>query len=1482
MTSAKRINIQLLVAIVAAVLIGIVGVAVVHRIQVRRNASGLAALARAKVADGRPAEAVVLYARYLRFRPDDAAAQAEFARLMIARANAANAGRADRAMAYDAVESAVSKNPLDRKLRATLADFMLRSGRFGAAGEQLDILLADDASDSAMAGPAPDDDEAAASAGDRDALTLMRARAHLGLGNYRDAAALLAGICGFDLESNSFTARQSDPTPGDEPADEEARERHNIVVYQASVFLSALLDEKLRAPQAARTVLDHLVETAPDEFRGWLARANWHRSHDEFAAAAADLARARDLAPDDIEVLFTSFEIAIAQGRFVDAEQMVLEARRLFPTDERVYRGMAAVAARQGDMERAAAVLREALAAKLNDHSRVSQLLVDVLIQQGRPEEAEAALAAHVEKYGADAPELGLLEARLLIAQRRWLAAKKKLESIRPLVATSTALTNQVDLFLAQCYEQLGEFDEQLAANRRVLSEDHASLAAKIGAAAALASTGRPDEALVEYESLAAALTPERLAATPQVWQPLLQLRVGQQMKRPAADRDWTQTDAILDTLEQSPAVSSTQLTLLKSDALMRKGDNAAAEGLLRTQLAADPRNPQLTAALVVLTLRTEDPKAAHRLLETVPPEIADSPVILLAEAQVAARLPKEESVAAFASIESRTAKLPDDQAVDLLANLGSIRRATGYHAEAERLWDAALGKRPDAIQIVAAQQELACDRGNLERANSAAADIARLAGENSPQGRVAKAAALVLGVRKQQARRTEELPPAQRRKGAAATAQETEQLSSAYNLLVEAENERPGWPRIQRLFADVAILRGNLPEAIDRLQRATRMGTADPAVLRQLLSLLYLSNRLDEAQRTLAQLGPEAASGLERISAEIELNTGRFDDAVAVAERSLDSGEKASAADLLWFGQVLARAGKGERAVEVLQRSVDTDPTRPEGWLSLLSLQFSSGQRQAAERTLERAGEALEPPLRQMILAQGYEMLGRLDDAEQNFREAVATDRRSTAAARNLASFLVRRGRLAAARDELRAIVSEAPQAPDGDDTDARDVTAWARRTLALLLAQSGGFREVEEALSLLGQNATDGKLSAEDLALTINVLAGRPEPGSWRRAIDLLDELSRLQPLSNGQRVTRVQLLERCGRWDDARNELVAVVSRPPAPPAVLSLLVEKLIQHGERDSARIWLKKLSEQDPDNTAVLVLQARLALADNDRAAATEAARRLMPDESKNTSPEQIGATAALMEQLGFQKAADKLFERYAQANKAGVIARAGFLGRQRRVDEGLDSLERDWDRLPLLPLMQTGVLLVRAQGANASADHIDRVAGWFAKAERQDPESAPLRLLHADLLSLAGRDDEAVAIYRDLLARKDLPSVQSAVIANNLAFLLARPDTANEAEKLIDAALLELGPSPDVLDTRGVVLLAAGKTAEAITTLQDAVLVPSAAKYLHLACALAAGQRLDEARKALAEAKTLGLDPLTLSHDDRRRLATLETAFGG
>jgi hypothetical protein len=81
--------------------------------------------------------------------------------------------------------------------------------------------------------------------------------------------------------------------------------------------------------------------------------------------------------------------------------------------------------------------------------------------------------------------------------------------------------------------------------------------------------------------------------------------------------------------------------------------------------------------------------------------------------------------------------------------------------------------------------------------------------------------------------------------------------------------------------------------------------------------------------------------------------------------------------------------------------------------------------------------------------------------------------------------------------------------------------------------------------------------------------------------------------------------------------------------------------------------------------------------------------------------------------------------------------------------------------------------------------------------------------MLYADFVGMTGSPADVVAIYREVLARTDLSAQQAAVAANNLAVHLAEPETAAEAEKLVATAMAEMGPHPDVLDTRGIVRLA-------------------------------------------------------------------------
>jgi hypothetical protein len=150
------------------------------------------------------------------------------------------------------------------------------------------------------------------------------------------------------------------------------------------------------------------------------------------------------------------------------------------------------------------------------------------------------------------------------------------------------------------------------------------------------------------------------------------------------------------------------------------------------------------------------------------------------------------------------------------------------------------------------------------------------------------------------------------------------------------------------------------------------------------------------------------------------------------------------------------------------------------------------------------------------------------------------------------------------------------------------------------------------------------------------------------------------------------------------------------------------------------------------------------------------------------------------------------------------------FLGRQRRPQEAFDLLEARWDELSLERALTTAIQVARVQ--DDPKEWTPRIEPWFVKAKRIDPGSVIIKLMEAELLTLAAKPEDAEQIYRELLTRSDIDAPKKAIISNNLAFHLAKPGSTAEAKKLIDAAIDELGPLPDLLDTRGMIRMAAGE----------------------------------------------------------------------
>jgi len=1438
----KRVNVRFLVLLVGILVVGgglLVGLNI---FQVSRNAGSLVTLARVKLEEGKRGEALGLFVRYLGMRPNDAAVYAEYAELVLERALMADATQPDIQRAYNTLEEALRRNPGNSDLRRKLAEFQVRIGRSVDAREHLERLKLE-LDQSGGGRPTPDDPRSDEAIG----IQLLLARSHYGSGDVEEAARLAAELIGYDVALRQFDPRLPVSATTD-----------------AYVFLASILLERLNDRAAADEVLQELIRRRGDDADAWLAMARWLRQSGKADEAAEAVDRAATLAPDDINVVFATFEKELARQDLDAARQIAERARELFPGDERVYRGLASIALQRGDLEEAESVLQQGVAI-LPSRASLLLMLADTLLQRRQIAAADDVIARIVELYGTTSPAVGLLQARSLVERQQWTQARQKLQESRPLAVGLTELSRQIDLLLALCHERLGEFDAQLEINRRLLIDDPGSLAARVGAASALAAAGQNEEALREFEMVAASLPADRLTTIPQVWFPLLQLRLRRQLDLPAGDRDWSLIDDLVGQLEASSEMSDRQVALLRADVLTRKGEIDLAIDLLNGVVDRGDADVAVWAALGGLVLRTRGEAAARELLERVPAEFSEAPPLLLLEARLASALPADAGAATFDAVAARIRALPAVEAASTLTSLAAIRLAAGARDAGRELLQEAAASQPSDLRSRSALLDIAMNAGDVDEADRLVAEITAITGPSDARSRLARANAKLLAVRR--ARRA---AGANGKEGpaAGAAADERRLLDDARNLLVEAEAERPSWAPVQRSLAEIENLRGDSAAAITRLQRLVRTGLAGPEAVRQLVSLLYAANRLDEARQAMQSLDSEGLGGFERLSAEMELRSGRLDEAAALAEQSIDQ-ETANAVELLWLGTLLARAGKTERAGEVFAAAVQADSSLLDAWLALFAHQLGTGRQRAAEATLDRAVEALEPPQREFAQAQATEMLGRMDDAERYFAAAAAAAPRNAAITQSQVEFLLRTGRLAAARERLGALVNaSADERPDAA------TLVWARRRLAELAGQGGTYRDVQQALALLQENiGPDGRLDPTDTRTAVTLLAARPEPESWLRAIEMLDRLRGIQQLTTGERLMLAGLLERAGRWDQGRNELLSIVSSPKTPPAIIGMFVDKLIDHGETANARQWLRRLEEEAPDASMTWALKARLAADQNDRTAAADAARRLLADdEATGDQAGQQLAVVRLLESLGMVDDADRLLEKMADSSPQGRVARAEFLGRQRRAAEALDLLDGCWDDVALERLLSVGFTAVR----DADDAARDRFAAALARGRRLDPGSTTIRVLEAELRNAEGRPAEAEAIYRELLDRTDLPADQRAMVANNLAFQLARPETAPEAKKLVDTAVEILGPHPDLLDTRALIHLALGDDAAAVADMRQAVLQPSEVKFLHLAYAEMRVGDMTAARRALEQGIRKGLSAEKLGPADRARLDEL------
>jgi tetratricopeptide (TPR) repeat protein len=1380
-----KVNVKLLAFLLGGAALFAVGVHFLHAFQERRNASALLKQAERAETDGQNEQAVKYLRTYLGFVPDDTAALAHYG-LLLERLARSPSGRSQ---ALLVLEQVLRRQPERNDIRQKLIDIAMHPqiARYSDARAHLELLLR--------------------SSGANDgALEHQLGRCHEAGGDLREAA-------DWYEKSLKHAPRQIDPY----------------------VHLANLYRRRLDKPQRADQVMNQLVAHNSQAFLAFLARGRYRLEQGQSEAAAADIGRAAELAPDDAEVILAAASMAFSKGDVNAARERLARGVKQHPDKSELYLALSELEVKAKRPAEALACLRRGADAIPND-TDLLWALANLLIQQGKEPSAEMARLA---QRGVPMAEQDFLKVRLLVNQGKWLEACRLLEKNQAELHRRPDLGKQADLFLGQCYGRLGNIDQQYAAYRRAVTADPLWEPACLGLAAVQAAQGQIDDALTTYRRIMARAPRARIAAA--------RLLIVRNARLPVESQRWHEVEQLLDEAAQAQP-EAMEVAVVRAEALtvQKKFDDAAK--LLQQVRQAHPHDTLPCTALAALAERRGQPEEALAILDEAVAPLGNKLELRLAQARAWGNKGGEDARKALTALAKGADKFAGEEQARFLGGLADAFAHLGDAATAENLWLRVTEQSPGDLSCRVVLFDLALQSGNEKVLERLLKEMEAIEGPGGTLWRYAKACRLIRQARQGQ----------------------TARLQEARFILDQLATARPTWSRIPLAQAEISDIRKDSSAAIKSFQRALELGERNPLAMRRLLELLYQQRRYAEADEVVQKLpaSESAVPGLQRLAAEISLQRHDPERALNLARRAV-SEQSRDYRDYLWLGHMLGGTGKPDEAEAVLRRAVEMADRVPDPWIALILHLAGTGKKDKAETVLADARKKLTAEQAILVLPPCYEALDELELARKAHAEALAARPDDVSILRSASGFMLRHGPSSEAQRLLRRLIALSSAAPD----DA----VWAKRTLAVVLAATGDYGQWREAMTLVGLREDAEPPRSKDIALEDQraravVLAANQSRKQRQRAVRMLEEIKAGQPLAAEEQFLLAQLHEALGSWPQSRQEMLDLLAAQPTNPRYVAHYAQSLLRRAETSEAELWLAKL-ERLPEaaGTFVLVdLQSRGLAARGKAEAALERVRDFENNkEAKPVDPAaRLTLIVALLDSLSHAHPTEKRFavaaeEHYRQLLDRGaerILDFAAFLTRQGRPADALDLCEKAWQSRPPADVAVASVAVLRAMPAPTEQQQ-QRVERWLTAALEKTPAGSPsLLVCLADLRDLQGHYADAEKLYRQAIdADKN-----NVIALNNLAYLLAlRKEESAEPLELLNRAIRVAGSAPELIDTRALIRLKQGETRQAIKDLEEALTeAPSASLCYHLAQAHKVAKDHAAAREALTKAKNLGLRP--------------------
>ncbi len=613
------------------------------------------------------------------------------------------------------------------------------------------------------------------------------------------------------------------------------------------------------------------------------------------------------------------------------------------------------------------------------------------------------------------------------------------------------------------------------------------------------------------------------------------------------------------------------------------------------------------------------------------------------------------------------------------------------------------------------------------------------------------------------------------------------------------------------------------------------------------------------------------------------------------------------------------ARQGEYGLALEELQRRVAADPQDAESRVKLAQVVYGTLQDADQALALLEEAQAISPDLLEaattrariihlergpeeaekilsdevdrrkdfvayLARARYFAETGRLDEADQDFTHLTSFPESSAAGFRMLGIFRHTYGR----REQAIIAWKDGLQRHPGD--------VEIKRLLVKALVASGDADE-----RLRGQEMLDGMLAvnpedADLLYVHATALLGQGTGESIAQADEVLKKVVSLAPRNTSAHLKLIAIASRRGDSEAADELLTRAFAANPDDFALGLTQAELQLEQGNLRIAREMAIRAREKRPQSAGPTLVLATVALRSGD----TDLSRTLI-EEAVRLEPGNEQAQllkSQLMYGSGERHQAIESLKEFQESDAGrGLVATRLALAKMCRLTGDLDSASRHLGEAIKLGPDRTDVFVEKLAGLAASerfddlvkdveqrlADHpgeysvlvvagslleatgkpefIGQAARWYAIVPVEDNAYSPGQLALARIAFQRGDSQDAVAAYRQILAKE--PSHYEAL--NDLAWILGMQlGEMDEAIELADRGVARYPDDPHLLDTRGALLLRAGRYADAQRDLERCLMaaaeIPAtrASTLLHLGKVHLKRSDPDQARRRLEEAKSI------------------------